>query len=106
MSFRYMRVIVMFDLPVGTSAERREYSVFREYLIKSGFCMMQESIYCKMAVNSTMADTIVNNIRKNKPKYGLVQVLRITEKQFASMEFIVGQSKMDVLDTTERIVIL
>ena len=106
MSFRYMRVIVMFDLPVGTSAERREYSVFRKYLIKSGFCMMQESIYCKMAVNSTMADTIVNNIRKNKPKYGLVQVLKITEKQFASMEFIVGQSKMDVLDTTEMIVIL
>ena len=106
MSFRYMRVIVMFDLPVSTSAERREYTVFRKYLIKSGFCMMQESIYCKMAVNSTMADTIVNNIRKNKPKYGLVQVLKITEKQFASMEFIVGQSKMDVLDTTERIVIL
>lgn len=106
MSFRYMRVIVMFDLLVGSSAERREYSVFRKYLIKSGFCMMQESIYCKMAVNSTMADTIVNNIRKNKPKYGLVQVLKITEKQFASMEFIVGQSKMDVLDTTERIVIL
>ncbi|EJP25708.1 putative CRISPR-associated endoribonuclease Cas2 [Peptostreptococcaceae bacterium AS15] len=68
--------------------------------------MMQESIYCKMAVNSTMADTIVNNIRKNKPKYGLVQVLKITEKQYASMEFIVGQSKMEVLDTTERVVIL
>ena len=101
-----MRVIVMFDLPIGTSAERREYSVFRKYLIKSGFCMMQESIYCKMAVNSTMADTIVNNIRKNKPKYGLVHGLKITEKQYASMEFIVGQSKMDVLDTTERIVIL
>ena len=106
MSFRYMRVIVMFDLPVGTSAERREYSVFRKYLIKSGFCMMQESIYCKMAVNSTMADTIVNNIRKNKPKYGLVQVLKIKEKQYASMEFIVGQSKMEVLDSTERVVIL
>ena len=106
MSFRYMRVIVMFDLPVGTSAERREYSVFRKYLIKSGFCMMQESIYCKMAVNSTMADTIVNNIRKNKPKYELVELLKITEKQFASMEFIVGQNKMDVLDTPERIVIL
>ena len=69
-----MRVIVMFDLPIGTSAERREYNVFRKYLIKSGFCMMQESIYCKMAVNSTMADTIINNIRKNKPKYRLIQV--------------------------------
>ena len=106
MSFRYMRVMVMFDLPVGTSDERRQYSVFRKYLIKSGFCMMQESIYCKIAVNSTMADTIVNNIRKNKPKYGLVQVLKITEKQSASMEFIVGKSNTEVLDTTERIVVL
>ena len=27
---------------------------------------MQESVYCKLAQNSTMADAIVENIRKNK----------------------------------------
>ena len=52
--------------------------------------MMQESVYCRLAQNSTMADAIVENIRKNKPADGLVQVLKITEKQFGKMEFIVG----------------
>lgn len=44
--------------------------------------MMQESVYCRLAQNFTMADAIVENIRKNKPADGLVQVLKITEKQF------------------------
>ncbi|MGN0350992.1 MAG: CRISPR-associated endonuclease Cas2 [Roseburia sp.] len=106
MNYRYMRVIVMFDLPVTTSAERKEYATFRKFLIKSGFLMLQESIYCKIAQNGTMADSIVTNIRKNKPLSGLVQVLRVTEKQYAKMEFIVGENKTDILNTDERLVIL
>lgn len=42
-----MRVIVMFDLPVLTAQERRDYTRFRKHLLKNGFLMMQESIYCK-----------------------------------------------------------
>ena len=53
MSYRYMRVIVMFDLPVLSSSQIREYNKFRKFLIKSGFLMMQESIYCKLALNAT-----------------------------------------------------
>lgn len=101
-----MRILVMFDLPVLTAAERKEYVRFRKYLIKSGFLMMQESIYCKMSPNSTLADAVVENVRKNKPEKGLVQVLRVTEKQYAKMEFIVGDGKTEVLSTDERLVIL
>lgn len=96
----------MFDLPVTTAAERKEYTVFRKLLIKSGFLMLQESIYCKIAQNSTMADSIVDNIRKNKPSSGLVQVLKITEKQYSKMEYIVGENKTDILNSDERLVIL
>ena len=106
MSYRFMRILVMFDLPVNTSAERKEYTRFRKYLIKSGFLMMQESIYCKMAPNSTLADAVIENVRKNKPEKGLVQVLRVTEKQYAKMEFIVGEGKSEVLSSDERLVIL
>lgn len=106
MSYRFMRILVMFDLPVGTEAERKNYRNFRKYLIKSGFLMLQESIYCKLAQNSTMADAIIENVRKNKPEEGLVQVLKITEKQYAKMEYIVGERKTDVLDSDERLVIL
>ena len=101
-----MRVIVMFDLPVTTSEERAAYGRFRRDLIKDGFLMMQESVYCRLAQNSTMADAIVENIRKNKPADGLVQVLKITEKQFGKMEFIVGTKKSEILDTDERVVII
>ena len=106
MSFRYMRVIVMFDLPVTTAAGRKEYTRFRKYLIKSGFLMLQESIYCKLATNDTAAETIVTNVRVHKPPEGLVQVLRVTEKQFARMEYIVGKAANGMLDTSERIVFL
>lgn len=101
-----MRVLVMFDLPVLTAAERKEYTKFRKFLIKSGFLMLQESVYCKMSPNSTLADAMIGNIRKNKPEKGLVQVLRVTEKQYAKMEFIVGEGKTDILSSDERLVIL
>lgn len=31
MSYRYMRVIVMFDLPVLSSSQIREYNKFRKF---------------------------------------------------------------------------
>ena len=101
-----MRILVMFDLPVITSSERREYTRFRKYLIKSGFLMIQESIYCKLSPNSTLADAVVENVRKNKPDKGLVQVLRVTEKQFSKMEYIVGEGHTEVLSSDDRLVIL
>ena len=106
MSFRYMRVLVMFDLPVTTVAGRKEYTRFRKFLIKSGFMMLQESIYCKLATNDSAADAIISSVRAHKPEDGLVQVLRVTEKQFARMEYIVGEAANGVLDSPERIVFL
>ena len=50
--------------------------------------MMQESVYCKMVINQTAANTVMSNIKSNKPPDGLVQVLNVTEKQFEKMEFI------------------
>lgn len=96
----------MFDLPVISVNERREYTKFRKYLIKNGFLMMQESVYCKLAQNQTAADLIVEQLKKNKPEKGLVQVMKITEKQFSRIEYIVGESKSEVIDSDERLIIL
>lgn len=68
--------------------------------------MMQESVYCKLAQNSTAAEMIIDNVKKNKPNEGLVQMLKVTEKQYAKMEFIVGESRSEVLDSDERLVVL
>ncbi|MFQ6880525.1 MAG: CRISPR-associated endonuclease Cas2 [Oscillospiraceae bacterium] len=101
-----MRVIVMFDLPVLTAKDRREYARFRKFLIKSGFMMMQESVYCKLVQNDVACNTLIENIRKNKPESGIVQAIKITEKQYAKIEYIVGENKSEVLDSDERLVFL
>ncbi|MGN0140624.1 MAG: CRISPR-associated endonuclease Cas2 [Roseburia sp.] len=101
-----MRVMVMFDLPVLTEKDRRNYRQFRKFLVKNGFLMLQESVYCKIAQNTTAADSVVENVRRNKPDAGLVQILRVTEKQFSKMEYLVGESQTEILDTDERLVIL
>ena len=106
MSYRYMRIMVLFDLPVLTEKQRRDYREFRKYLLKAGFFMMQESVYCKLVQNAGVAEVVQESIRKNKPGEGLVQILRVTEKQFAKMEYVVGGNKSLVLDTDERLVIL
>lgn len=101
-----MRVLVFFDLPVLTSENRRAYAKFRRFLLKNGFLMLQESVYCKLALNSSAVNTIVDNVHKNKPEEGLIQLLTVTEKQYAKMDIILGQVKSEVLDTDERLVIL
>lgn len=106
MKVRFMRLMVFFDLPTLTGKDMREYRVFRKYLIKNGFIMMQESVYSKLALNSTVVNSIVNGIKNNKPPEGLVQIITLTEKQFSKMEIITGEYKVNVLNTDERLVIL
>ena len=106
MNCRYMRVIVFFDLPTYTPGDRGEYNKFRKFLLKDGFFMMQESVYCKLALNQESANAIIMQVKMNKPKDGIVQILTVTEKQFASIEMIVGESKSDVVNSTERIVVI
>lgn len=101
-----MRVIVFFDLPTLTAEDRRNYTHFRKYLLKSGFVMVQESVYSKLALNTTIANAVIANVRKNKPPEGLIQLMTVTEKQYSKMEYIVGQSKTQVLETDERLVVL
>ncbi len=101
-----MRLMVFFDLPTDTHKDRRNYSLFRKLLIKEGFIMMQESIYVKLALNNSVISSIKQKIEKEKPPRGLVQLLTVTEKQYASIETIVGEFCTDIVNDTERLMIL
>lgn len=104
MSYRFMRLILFFDLPMETGADRREYTRFRKYLIKNGFVMMQKSVYSKLVITQSAVDQVLSQVRKNKPARGTVQALTITEKQYARIEYILGSHTGDVLDSDERFV--
>ena len=106
MSYRFMRVIVFFDLPTESLSDKREYRRFRKFLIKRGFLMMQESVYSKLAMNQTVANAVMEAIRANKPREGIVQMLCITEKQFLKMEYVVGEKTSAVLDSDQKVVVI
>lgn len=101
-----MRVIVFFDLPTETSADRKNYRQFRKFLVKGGFMMLQESVYAKLALNSTQVSQIINEVKNSQPEKGSVQILSVTEKQFSKMEIISGRCNSNVVDTDERLLIL
>ena len=103
---RYMRVIVFFDLPTLSPEDRRAYTRFRKFLINDGYMMLQESVYCKLAMNQNSVNALILRIKQNKPNAGLVQVLTITEKQFACMELIIGDKNNDIVDSSERMIVL
>lgn len=106
MSYRFMRILVFFDLPVATLEDRRNYRLFRKGLIQNGFLMLQESVYCRMVLNRTTEATVVHTIWSIRPPRGLVQVLTVTEKQFAGMRLITGSYESDVIDSDKNLVIL
>ena len=106
MSYRFMRILIFFDLPVISSDDRRAYRRFRNAMLKKGFIMLQESVYCRMVLNKTMADQVLDSIKREKPEKGLVMSLMITEKQFERMEFIAGEFSTDMVDSDERVVFL
>lgn len=106
MTYRFMRILVFFDLPTVTDKDKREYRRFRKMLIQNGFVMMQESVYTRMVLNKTVEKSVVDTLKRNKPSDGLVQAIVITEKQFAGMVNISGEFVSNVIDTDERLVIL
>ena len=106
MSYRFMRIIVFFDLPTESADERRDYRRFRQMLLKNGIVMMQESVYSKIALNSTAAEVIKETVRKNKAPKGLIQMLVVTEKQFESIEFVLGTAQSVIIESSDRLVIL
>ena len=105
-SLRIMRMIVFFDLPTITSENRQNYRNFRKLLITNGFIMLQESVYCKLMTTPTVEKSITMLLQKNKPPQGVIQTLMITEKQFSKMNFIIGESTNDIVDSEDRLVVL
>ncbi|USS84804.1 CRISPR-associated endonuclease Cas2 [Fructilactobacillus ixorae] len=106
MRYRIMRLIVMFDLPMDTSEDKRNYRKFRKELINEGFLMIQYSVYARVCVTKQSAQFTENRIKTFLPTRGLIQTLMVTEKQYNSMHFLVGEQKDDVRNTSDRTVVL
>lgn len=103
---RVMRTMVFFDLPNIYAKDKRNYLMFRKYLLNEGFIMMQESVYSKIVMNSQQSELLLERLRKKAPKKGLIQVLTITEKQYSQIEYIIGEHNSKIIDSEDRLIVL
>lgn len=85
-----MRLLVFFDLPVVTRAERRAYTQFRRFLMNDGFDMIQFSVYGRILNGLDAEKKHLARLADNLPPAGSVRSLTVTEKQFAGMRLLVG----------------
>lgn len=106
MSYRFMRILLMFDLPTKTSLDLRSYREFKKNLHNDGFIMLQESIYTKLALNITSANLLKYKVSNYAPTKGNICILVLTEKQYANMVYITGERQSQALESTNRLVIL
>jgi len=101
-----MRLLLMFDMPTLTAADRKTYRTFRKFLIGEGFIMHQFSVYSKLVLNETSAQLMLTRLKKSAPKKGIISVLKITEKQFARMVYLHGTADTSVANSDSRVVFL
>ena len=64
---------------------------------------MQKSVYSKLVLNNNSSNLLKKQVYKNIPKDGLVQLLQITEKQYSSIEYLIGSSQNKIIDSNKRI---
>lgn len=85
-----MRLLVMFDLPMVSKAQKKEYVKFRNILMDNGFSMLQFSIYLRITRNHDDLEKYIKRIKNNLPKEGKVRCLSITDQQYLNMLVLLG----------------
>lgn len=88
-----MRMIVFFDLPVVTKAERKTYADFRRFLLNDGYYMIQYSVYGRLCANSEDVAKHEARLIANAPNRGAIRTLTVTEKQYAGIKILAGKKK-------------
>ena len=89
---KFMRVLLMFDIPTKSKKEQKYATRFRNELIKQGFFMMQFSVYMRICKGISAAKSAVERVRGILPPLGNVRTLIITEKQFDNMQILLGSA--------------
>ncbi len=83
--YRIMWLMALFDLPVGSKAERRAATGFRNHLLDLGFEMAQFSVYLRWCRGKEHLDGLRSKVVRAVPRRGRVHLLAFTDRQFENM---------------------
>jgi CRISPR-associated protein Cas2 len=91
--YRAVWLCVLFDLPVMTKKQRRNYTIFRRKLLQDGFTMMQFSVYLRHCASGENANVHIGRVEDVIPEEGMVSILTITDKQYSAMSTFYGRER-------------
>lgn len=107
MRYHQLRLLCMFDIPMETPYEQRQYRIFRKHLLEHGFMMLQYSIYYRTLPNRSALAKYEKIIKRKTPLNGNVRLLYVTESQFQSMKILVGEeSRQEEVVGINRLVVI
>ena len=95
-----MRILVFFYLPVKTSAQRRSASRFRSFLLSDGYYMVQYSVYARICNGVDAVNKHKARLKAHLPDNGAVRMLVVTEKQYGSIEILLGKLSAEEEDSS------
>jgi CRISPR-associated protein Cas2 len=90
---RFVWLFVFFDLPVGTKAERRAATRFRNFLKDDGYMMLQFSVYARVCRGEDGTMKHIARATRNLPSSGSVRALQVTDRQYGRMKLLLGEVK-------------
>lgn len=102
-AYRIMWVLVMFDMPTETKADRKRYSKFRKQILDDGFTMFQFSMYLRHCSSRENADVHIQRVKRILPEKGHIGILCITDKQFGLMEIFRGKEAVDTPEPVQQL---
>lgn len=91
--YRLMWIFVMFDLPVGTKAQSKAATKFREFLLDEGFEKSQFSVYARFCNGKEQFESYMRRIEAKLPDRGDVHILTFTDKQYENIVRFSGQRR-------------
>ena len=101
-----MWMFVFFDLPVGTKTERRNATRFRNFLKDDGFMMLQFSVYARVMRGEEAVDKHLSRVTRNLPPSGSVRALSVTDRQYARMKLLLGESSKNERAAPQQLLLL
>lgn len=102
-AYRIMWVLVMFDLPTETKAQRKIYAKFRKLMLADGFQMFQFSMYIRHCPSRENAEVHAMRVRNILPPKGHVGIMTITDKQFGMMEVFYGREAAETPPVAQQL---
>jgi CRISPR-associated protein Cas2 len=83
--YRLMWMLVTFDIPVETRAQRAAATKFRMHLLDLGFEMSQFSNYMRFCNGKEQFEANIRKIESALPPWGAVYIFQFTDRQYENI---------------------